>query len=318
MYVVAKIAVIVFAIEGALMYAFFRTQPPLSYLWLALADAFLLTAISAPFIYFWVIRPYVLQRDAAEKAHLDARLDAQEANRAKSDFLARMSHEIRTPLNAILGFSEMIKDQVLGPVGTSRYAEYAGDVHASATHLLGLIDDILDLSKIEAGRVELQEELLPVHAVVGEAIDLVALMSSDKGVALTADLDPDLPWLYADRRAVRQMLLNLLSNAIKFTPEGGEVTVRASADEGGLSLAVADTGIGIDPRDFDTVLAPFGQVKDGTRYSPQGTGLGLSLVKSMAALHGGAFVIDSAPGRGTTAALRFPPERLRAALGRTA
>jgi signal transduction histidine kinase len=227
---------------------------------LVLIDVFALTLTSSPLIYFWVIKPYIVQRDDAEKAHLEAKHQAEEADRAKSEFLAKMSHEIRTPLNAILGFSELIRDQMLGPVGTAQYVEYARDIHASGAHLLSLVNDILDLSKIEAGKFELHEEVFEVREIVNQAIDLVALMSSEKGLALTTDLARGLPLLYADRRAVRQMLINLLSNAIKFAPEGSSVAVRASAATHGLTVAVADTGIGIDPKDMEKVLSPFGQV----------------------------------------------------------
>jgi len=249
-----------------------------------------------------------------EQAEMEARrsMEAAEAgNRAKSEFLANMSHELRTPLNAILGFSELIRDEILGPVGTARYRSYAKDINDSAEHLLRIINDVLDLSKVEAGKLELEEADIDVTWVIGRCLALVAEQAERDGLALESNLPDDLPRLRADPRKMRQILLNLLSNAVKFTPAGGKVTVTAAADpERGLSIAVSDTGIGIAPGNVETAMAPFEQVDASINRKYQGTGLGLPLTKALVELHGGVLTIESEVGVGTTATTRFPPSRM--------
>jgi len=252
--------------------------------------------------------------ESARAAAVEARDAAQAATRAKSQFLANMSHELRTPLNAILGFSEMLRAQMLGPVGNRRYVEYAGDIHRSGQHLLSIINDILDMSKIEAGRLELHDEVAPVAGIVESALRIVADQARIQGLRIVVASRLDGVMLNADQRAVRQMLLNLLSNAIKFTPGGGRICVDCRVRPNGeLSLAVADTGVGIASHDLDRVQRPFGQVDNALTRSWAGTGLGLSLVKSLIELHGGRLRIASALGEGTTVDLIFPRQRVRPA-----
>jgi signal transduction histidine kinase len=238
-----------------------------------------------------------------------ARDAANHANRAKSEFLAHMSHELRTPLNAINGFSEIIKDEMFGPVAP-RYREYATDIHRSGMHLTALINDVLDLSKIEAGKLEMEEENIEPAAVVESCLHLVRDRAHKASLRLLTDMPSELPTLKADERLVKQMLLNLLTNAIKFTPEGGRVVASVRlVDDGRLAFAVSDTGIGIAAEDLPKVLEPYGQVATARDRNPEGTGLGLPLVKKMVGLHGGTLSLDSAPGVGTTATLAFPSTR---------
>ncbi len=233
------------------------------------------------------------------------------ASRAKSDFLALMSHELRTPLNSILGFAEIIREQMFGAVGSDRYVSYARDISESGEHLLGVVNDILDLSKVEAGRMELHEETVDLLAVIQEATTLVQERATDKGLTLRASMPQSLPFLNADERLVKQMLINLLSNAVNFTPGGGWVAVTAERSrKGGITLAVADSGIGIEPEDLPRVLMPFHAKNEPLAQKSHGTGLGLPLVKSLIELHGGEFHIKSTPKVGTTVVLSFPRDRV--------
>jgi len=235
---------------------------------------------------------------------------AQAANLAKSQFLANISHELRTPLNAILGFSEMMKDEILGPLGSAQYRGYAADIHDSGALLLSVINDLLDLSKIEAGKYELHEEDCDSGAILRGAMRLVAERADAAGIGLREEVAAELPRLHADRRLVKQILLNLLSNAIKFTPTGGRITVSAELDEtGGLQLTVADTGIGIPLDQMERVLQPFAQVENIMTRSHSGTGLGLPLCKALADLHGARLLLTSELGVGTTVTVAFPRER---------
>jgi len=235
---------------------------------------------------------------------------ADAANRAKSEFLANMSHELRTPLNAIMGFSEIIKDEILGAIGVPQYQEYARDIYNSGSHLLEIINDILDLSKVEAGRFELLDEPIVIWEVVESVERLVAGRAVARNVAVVNLLPRALPRLNADKRALKQMCANLMTNAIKFTPAEGQVSIRGYArDDNGISLAIEDTGIGIATEHLGLVLAPFGQVDSALAREHQGTGLGLPLVKAMVELHGGRLDIQSEVGKGTTVTLHFPPER---------
>lgn len=240
-----------------------------------------------------------------------AQRQAEMANRTKSEFLAAMSHELRTPLNAILGFSEIMKNELMGPLGKPEYKDYAGDIHDSGTHLLEVINDILDISKIEAGKLELKEERVNVNDIINKSVRLMKERAENAGFDITIEIEPDLPLLFVDARLVKQNLINLLSNAIKFTPQGGHITVRAMFDDdGAIAMAVSDTGIGIAAEDIDHVLAPFGQVDSSLSRKYEGTGLGLPLVKSFIELHGGTLTIDSTIGLGTTVTIRFPVERV--------
>ena len=242
---------------------------------------------------------------------IQARITAEEADRAKSEFLAAMSHELRTPLNAILGFSEIIKEETLGPVGNPRYRDYAKDIHGSGRHLLSLINDILDLSKIESGAEVLHEEDVSVPDIANAALRLVRQRAEKAGVEFKLDLGDELPLLRTDERMVKQILLNLLSNAIKFTPRGGKVTVKIwSRAESGYVFQVTDTGIGIAVQDIPKALAPFQQIDSGLNRKHDGTGLGLPLTKSLVEMHGGSLDLQSMVGVGTTVTVRFPAERI--------
>jgi two-component system cell cycle sensor histidine kinase PleC len=245
----------------------------------------------------------------------EARRHAEAANLAKSRFLAQMSHELRTPLNAILGFSEVMKSEVFGPHAIPTYKEYAGDIHSSGVHLLNLINEILDLSRIEAGRYELNEEPVELTGVVEDCHRLLKLRAKNRGILIHEAFEPNLPRLWADERAVRQICLNLLSNAIKFTPQGGEVwlTVGWTAS-GGQYMSVKDNGPGIPEDEISMVLASFGQGTNAIKSAEQGTGLGLPIAKSLVDLHGGTFTLNSRLREGTEVIVTFPPERVMSAL----
>ena len=230
---------------------------------------------------------------------------AEEASRSKSEFLANMSHELRTPLNAINGFSEIMQSELYGPIGDEKYKEYVSDILASGRHLLELIDDILDMSKIESGRIELDTKRVELEKVLQESVRLVAKRAGDAGVKLTASVG-HAPAIWADARAAKQVTLNLLSNAIKFTPPGGEVTITAEADLDGVTVIVADSGSGIDRKHLKRLGAPFALVEDHFSKSRRGSGLGLALSRSLMELMGGILAIASQPGRGTVACATFP------------
>jgi signal transduction histidine kinase len=225
-----------------------------------------------------------------------------------------MSHELRTPLNAVIGFSEVMKAQPFGPVGAPEYVGYVDDIFQSGHHLLAVINDILDMSKIEAGEMKLTETTIEMQSVMNACVRLIAERARKMQVEVSIEAAPSLPWLCGDERMIKQMLLNLLANAVKFTPEGGRVTVRAEIDPVGcLVLSVSDSGIGIAPENLAKVLQPFQQADDPLQRQGEGTGLGLPLVKAMAELHGALLVLDSTVNVGTTAAIRFPSARITAA-----
>jgi two-component system cell cycle sensor histidine kinase PleC len=233
---------------------------------------------------------------------------AEAANRAKSEFLANMSHELRTPLNAINGFSEIMVGEMYGPLGDRRYQEYARDILGSGQHLLALINDILDMAKIEAGKLNLHFEAVSIEEVAEDAMRLVRNRAESAGLTLAAEL-PALPEIQADYRAVKQILLNLLSNAVKFTPRGGRIVLRAEASADSVKLVVRDTGIGISRENLERLARPFEQVENQHSKTQQGTGLGLALTKSLIEMHDGRLHIDSEPGAGTTASVVLPRRR---------
>ena len=236
---------------------------------------------------------------AAEKTR------AEEANQAKSKFLANMSHELRTPLNAIIGFSEIMESGMFGPLGAEKYNEYCSDIHSSGQYLLDVINDILDMAKIEAGRIRLDFEELDLDSLLAEATRVISARAQEKELDLVTKISPDLG-LRADRRALKQIILNLLSNAVKFTPAGGRVTVRGRADGDCIVLAIADTGIGIDKDALAKLGRPFEQVESQLTKSHQGSGLGLAISKSLVDLHGGNMRIRSTLGKGTLVVVRLP------------
>lgn len=252
----------------------------------------------------------VTERKRHEQALLQAKTDAEAANRAKSAFLANMSHELRTPLNAILGFTEIMKDEVLGPLGNSRYRGYARDVYDSARHLLDLIDDVLDLSRVEAGRFKLEESTFPILPVFEEAERRARAAGGLARLAIAGPSDALGVSIRADRRAFQQILSNLLSNAVKFTPRDGFILISADLDEECWSMQVTDTGPGIPPDDIGRVQAPFEQVGNVSNRARQGSGLGLSIVKALAELHNGRIQIDSEVDKGTTVSVIFPRVRV--------
>jgi two-component system cell cycle sensor histidine kinase PleC len=241
----------------------------------------------------------------------EARRRAEAANIAKSRFLATMSHELRTPLNAVLGFSEVMKAEILGPHSVPTYKEYSEDIHRSGQHLLNLINEVLDLSRIEAGRYELHEEAISLADVVDDCMRLTELRLRERGIALNEQIEEDMPDLWADERAVRQICLNLLSNSIKFTPNGGEITVKVGWTEGGGQyLSVSDTGPGISEEELPQILTSFGQGSLAQKTAEQGAGLGLPIVQGLIKLHGGKFQIASKLREGTQVTVTFPRTRI--------
>lgn len=255
----------------------------------------------------------ITARKQAEEATEHARQAAELANRAKSEFLATMSHELRTPLNAIIGFSEIIDNQLLGPVGQQQYVDYARDINESGRHLLQLINDILDVARLEVGRVVLREEEIDPAAVVRSCLAMVRERAEAGQVTLCDTMPTGLPHLWGDERRIKQTLVNVLGNAVKFTAAGGRVEVSATVDGDGLAVHITDTGIGIAPEDLAKVLAPFGQADSGMARRFEGSGLGLPLSHHLMELHGGQLTLDSALGEGTTVTLRFPLARLKVA-----
>jgi len=253
--------------------------------------------------------------EAARNMSDEARRHAEQSNVAKSRFLATMSHELRTPLNAIIGFSEVLHSELLGPHQVPQYKEYAGDIHASGQHLLNLINELLDLSRIEAGKYELNEEPVQLVAIAEDSRRMLEIRARQKGLELVASYGDNLPKLWGDERAIRQVVLNLLSNAIKFTPKGGRVTLTVTrSGDGGQLVSVRDTGPGIPENEMEIVLSSFGQGSLAQKTAEQGAGLGLPIVQNIMELHQGRFDLFSKLRFGTEAIATFPRARVMDAL----
>jgi len=255
----------------------------------------------------------ILEKQKAELStantnYLAEKERAEAANRAKSEFLANMSHELRTPLNAILGFSEILQDQMFGPLGSARYKEYAKDIHDSGKHLLNVINDILDMSKIEAGHMKLSCEQINLAPLIEECLRFTRIPAAQKNILVEQTIPSDIK-LNADRRAMKQIVLNLLSNAVKFTNDGGRIAVRTRRTEDAVMLVIADTGIGIPKSALSKIGQPFEQVQSQYAKSKGGSGLGLAISRSLTALHHGRMRIRSREGIGTVIAIRIPDQR---------
>ena len=291
-----------------------RTTPPdLMHMTPLQATAFLLLPIVNDIILAYGVTWYALSKVNDELltqrvALLEAKEEAERANQVKSRFLANMSHELRTPLNAIIGFSQIIKDGLMGP-GKPIYANYAHDIFNAGEHLLQIINNLLDISKIEAGKTELRDELVDPATIVHDSVAAMRVEAAAKHLDLIAEIPQNPPLIRGDTVRLRQILINLVSNAVKFT-EAGQVKLSVAFDASGFSFAVTDTGIGMTPEEIETALEPFGQVDSAISKKYAGTGLGLPLAKTLAMLHGGRLEISSFKGAGTTIAVRLPPERI--------
>jgi signal transduction histidine kinase len=267
-------------------------------------DASLIAALMALIVvvgFWWLVSQHL----RAQQRRLEV------ANRAKTEFLAAMSHELRTPLNAVVGFAEMIQMESFGPLGSPKYRDYIDDIHGAGQHLLALINDILDLSKVEAGMEELQEEYIEISDLMKSVHSLVCQRAQSGRLAFELDSPAGLPMLSGDIRKMKQILINLLVNAIKFTDPGGTVALKVRCEDGeGHVFQVIDTGIGIAPNDIPKALSLFGQVDSGLNRHYEGTGLGLPLTRALVHMHGGSFDVQSKLGVGTTVTIGFPAERV--------
>jgi PAS domain S-box-containing protein len=262
-------------------------------------------------LYFEGSLENITQRKDAELALREAKIHSDLSSRAKSEFLANMSHELRTPLNAIIGFSEIIKNEVLGPVANRQYWEYSSDIYTSGKKLLGIINEILDVSRIDAGDRQLNESSIDLGKIVTECVSFIGPRVREGNLKLTNLIEGRIPALIGEELAIKQILLNLLSNAVKFTPAGGRVTLSYEIDrDGQMLVSVTDTGIGLDETEIEKALSPFGQVDTGLSRSGSGAGLGLTLVDSLIKLHGGRLELFSQKGIGTTATVVFPARRI--------
>jgi len=271
----------------------------------------LLAMVLAAYIYTLFGQSHRLEKEVAERRQAEekmrtAKKEAESANQAKSRFLASMSHDLRTPLNAILGFADFISNQYLGPLGVTKYKEYAEDIHSSGELLLALVNDILDLSAIESGKLSLAKESLSTKDFVMECEKFIKQKAESLGIDLTTKVPSDILPLYADKRAAKQILINLLSNAVKFTPEGGKITIGVTATNGHHIIEISDTGTGIPADKIATIADPFVRGESNPHKSQEGTGLGLAIVKSLVGLHGGDFDIQSTVGKGTTVTVKLP------------
>jgi len=252
----------------------------------------------------------ISERKIVELALEKAKIDAETANKAKSEFLASMSHDLRTPLNAMMGFSEMMSLKTFGPLGDPHYEDYAKDIHQSGSHLISLIDDILDLSKVEAGKYVLNEEDLDIEPLIHRCVNMITTFADLKKLDLIIDIPPDLPRFRGDERAMMQVINNLLSNAVKFTPQDGHITVSAKVtDENAIEIIVADDGIGMSRHDITRALKPFEQADSAHAKRHEGTGLGLHLCQSLVKLHSGQLKVESEENQGTTFVVHLPPKR---------
>jgi len=257
----------------------------------------------------------ILDLEEARQTSDQARREAEQANIAKSRFLATMSHELRTPLNAIIGFSEVLKSELLGPHHVEQYKDYASDIHNSGQHLLNLINELLDLSRIEAGRYELAEEVLLIRDIADDCLRMMEIRARAKNIEIGREIEPGLPKIWGDERAIRQVILNLLTNAIKFTPQNGRIELRiARSADGGQLIAVKDNGPGIPEEEIELVLSSFGQGSLAHKTAEQGAGLGLPIVQKIMELHQGRFDLFSKLRFGTEAIATFPRARVMDAL----
>jgi signal transduction histidine kinase len=247
----------------------------------------------------------------SERKSIQACNQAEMANRSKSEFLANMSHELRTPLNAIIGFSEIIAQELFGPVRNEKYLEYITDIHKSSLHLLSIINDVLDMSKIEAGKLELSKEMLNIGNVIADIIRMMHEQAASRGIELIRELPEEDVRVCADERAMKQVFLNLLSNAVKFSKEGGKVNIRVIADQPGrVVVRFEDRGIGMNEEELKRALQPFGQAKPATTRNYGGTGLGLPITKGLVEAHGGRLAIDSEAGVGTVVSVILPSDEI--------
>jgi signal transduction histidine kinase len=261
---------------------------------------------------FCAVMRDITQWKRAEEELTQAKAEAERASSQKSDFLARISHELRTPLNAILGFSDVMRTQRFGAVGNEKYLAYANDIHASGRHLLSIVSDLLDLSKVEAGKLELDFMAVNLEEVVDYALNLLKDEAGAAGVILRKSLPANLPRVVGDQKTLRQIMINLLSNGIKYSNAGGEVLISATmGDSGALTLRVKDTGIGMSEAEVEEVLKPYGRIENAARQR-QGTGLGLPLTKSLVEANRGRFSISSKTGEGTLVEILFPGPRVLA------
>lgn len=304
--ILLRITAIIFLVEGVIMYAlsqFLISSPQVG----AAIDAALLVLISSPFIFWLVIKPYV---SAQTLDILQAKETAENANSTKDEFLAHMSHELRTPLNAIIGFSEILKGQMFGPLGSEQYLDYTVGIFDSGKHLLDVINDILDISRIETGTMEIREADVDLHALCLACLEMVNEQAEHGKVSLHQSLAADLAHVNGDEIRFKQIILNLLVNAVKFTPEGGEVELKAFVNAAGqVTLQVRDTGCGIPKDQHQTVLEPFEQIGDIYNREHEGSGLGLFLVKSFVELHDGTLSIESELDKGSTLTVTLPATR---------
>ncbi len=286
--------------------------------WALVSNAFFLFVVVAWTIWTSYWQDVYTRREFAQRYRLQEEVQrsgellelAEAGNRAKGEFLAVISHELRTPLNAIIGFSEIIQQKLYGPIGSEKYASYIDDIAASGHHLLGIINDILDISKADAGRLELRDDEFDVVDTIDHTMRALRESASEKGLR-TGFVKPKEEFiLWADEKLIRQSITNILSNAIKFTPKGGQITVRlVQQSNGAVQIDIEDTGIGIEDGALATIVEPFVQVEQALSREHGGTGLGLPLVKKIVELHNGKLIIDSAVGRGTTVTIVLPPER---------